>query len=65
MNYVAAAGQVPMLVNRYGGPVGVLGRLIGLGQEDTEDGLPWWSWVGVGVVIGGVATYAITNKFKR
>lgn len=60
----AAVGQVPAMLNRYGGPVGVLGRLIGIGQAEVKAGVPWWGWVGVGVVLGGVATYAITNKFK-
>ena len=60
--YAAAMGQVPAVLDRYGGPVGVLGRLIGLGQEEAEAGVPWWGWLGVGVVIGGVATYAVMNR---
>jgi len=65
MNYGAALGQVPGLMQNYGGPVGVVGRAIGLGQAELEAGIPWWGWLGVGVVVGGVLTYAARDKIQQ
>jgi hypothetical protein len=61
----AAFSQVGPMLGRYGGPVGVLGKVVGLGQEEVEAGVPWWAWLGVGVVAGGVFTYAVRDKLER
>jgi hypothetical protein len=53
------------MLDRYGGPVGVLGRLIGLSSDEVEEGIPWWGWLGVGAILGGVATYAISDRLKK
>lgn len=64
-SYFAAAQQLPPLLDRYGGPVGVLGKLVGLGQEEVEAGVPWWGWLGVGVFAGGIIAYSLRNKIEQ
>lgn len=59
-----AVAQLPTMLNRYGGPVGVVGRLVGLGTDEVEAGVPWWGWLGVGVVAGGIVVYAVRDKIK-
>lgn len=63
--YEAAAAQLPSLVNNYGGPLGLVGRLAGLGNEEIEAGVPWWAWFGIGMIAGGVVTYASREKIER
>lgn len=60
-----ALQQVGPLMGRYGGPVGVLGKAIGLGPDEIEAGAPWWAWLGVGAVVGGVLTYAARGHLER
>ena len=57
-----AANHAPQLIQRYGGPLGLAGKLLGLGQDEMEVGVPWWGWLGVGIVVGGVVTYAYREK---
>lgn len=63
--YAAAAQQVPVLMNKYGGPVGVLGKLVGIGRSEVEAGVPWWGWLGVGVITGGLVVYTFRDKLER
>lgn len=65
MNYQQAAQQVPALMDRYGGPVGVIGKLVGLGQEEVEAGVPWWGWLGVGAITGGLLVFTFRNKLEQ
>ena len=60
-----AANQAPNLMQNYGGPVGLAGKLLGLGKEEIDAGVPWWSWLGVGIVVGGIITYASREKLER
>lgn len=63
--YEMAAMQTPNMLRRYGGPLGLAGKIIGLGQDEVEAGIPWWAWLGVGALVGGVATYALRSKLER
>lgn len=60
--YQFATEQVPKLLVSHGGPVGLAGKLVGLGQEEIESGVPWWSWLGIGAIAGAVATLAICRR---
>jgi len=60
-----AANQTIPLLNRYGGPLGLLGKVVGLGQEDIENGIPWWGWAGVGFVAGSVVVFSLRDKLPR
>jgi hypothetical protein len=60
--FLAAAQHAPQMMDRYGGPVGLAGRAIGLSVEG-ETKLPWWAWLGVGAIVGGVG-FHILLKLK-
>jgi hypothetical protein len=53
------------MVDRYGGPLGLAGKLVGLGIDEMEAGPPWWCWFAIGALAGGAATYALRNKIER
>lgn len=58
--------QLPQqALHRYGGPAGLAGKIIGLGQDEIEAGIPWWSWCAVGVLAGGMIAYAARHKLER
>lgn len=54
-----------MAANRYGGPVGLAGKLIGFGQAEIEAGVPKWSWFALGMISGGVVVYALRGRIER
>lgn len=63
--YDIAAQQAPQLLQNYGGPLGLAGKLLGLGKDEVEAGVPWWSWFGVGILAGGLVTYALRHKIEK
>ena len=63
--YEFAASQAPDLINRYGGPLGLAGKLVGLGKDELKAGVPWWGWLGVGILAGGIATYASRHTLEK
>ena len=63
--YEIAAEQGPKLLNNYGGPLGLAGKLVGLGTEEMEAGIPWWTWLGIGMMAGGMVAYASRHKLER
>jgi hypothetical protein len=65
IEYIAAAQQVSPLLQRMGGPKGLLGRAIGLGPEEVKAGAPWWAWLGIGALLGGVTAYSLRHKLER
>lgn len=63
--YLMAAQQAPQMLKRYGGPVGLAGRALGLGQDELEAGIPWWAWMGIGALAGGIVTYSLRDRIER
>lgn len=63
--YTMAANQAPAMLNRYGGPLGLAGKLVGIGKEEMEAGIPWWSWLGVGMLAGGILAYSFRGRLER
>ncbi len=59
------AGQVGRLVDNYGGPMGLAGKVIGLGADEIDAGVPGWAWFGVGVMLGGATAYMLRHKIER
>lgn len=59
------ASQTGKLVDNYGGPVGLAGKIIGLGSDELDAGVPWWAWLGVGAIVGGAASYMLRNKIEK
>lgn len=60
-----AMQQAPGMLNQYGGPLGLAGKLIGLGKEEIEAGVPWWTWLGIGILAGGMITYSSRHTLER
>ena len=47
-----------------GGPLGIVGRMAGLGADEIEVGVPKWAWFGVGIVAGGIAMYFLRPRVE-
>jgi len=52
------------LVDSMGGPLGVLGRAMGLSQEQIEAGIPGWAWAATGLLGGIVVGYLLHDKIE-
>jgi hypothetical protein len=63
--YETAASHAPALLDRYGGPVGLAGKIVGLGQSEMKAGVPWWAWLGIGIMAGGIVTYSYRDRLER
>lgn len=61
--YRAAASIAPHL-GKLGGPLGLAGRLVGLGSDELEAGIPSWALLGVGVGVGAVAMYFLKDRVQ-
>lgn len=59
------AQNVGKMADRYGGPMGLAGKIIGLGTDEMEAGVPWWSWLLIGTMVGGATTFALRKKIER
>lgn len=53
------------MVNRYGGPIGLAGKIIGLGKEEIEAGVPGWAWFGLGCLVGGAVIFAARGRLEK
>jgi hypothetical protein len=69
-NLVAISGadrldQIEPVLNRFGGPKGLMGRMAGLGQAEIQAGIPGWAWFGVGVLAGGALVWLARDKVEK
>jgi len=62
---MAAAAVAESTLDSIGGPKGFLGRVVGLGTDELDAGVPGWAWLGIGVMVGGMLTYALRDKIER
>jgi len=51
-------------MDNVGGPMGLVGRAIGLGGDELEAGVPKWAWFGIGIVAGGIAMYFLRPRVE-
>lgn len=66
MNNVAphlVNGAIPVV--KGSGPMGLAGKIIGLGESELQVGLPWWSWLALGTVGGVALGYIYKEKIQR
>jgi len=52
------------LVDAMGGPLGLVGRAVGLSPDELEAGIPGWAWAFTGVVAGAVIGYLLHDKIQ-
>jgi hypothetical protein len=52
-------------VNAVGGPLGIVGRVVGLGQDEVAVGIPKWAWFGIGIVTGGIGCYLLHDRISK
>lgn len=45
-----------------GGPLGLVGRAVGLGADEIDAGIPGWAWFGMGAVGGAIAMYFLRDR---
>jgi hypothetical protein len=60
----AGAEALGPTMDNVGGPMGILGRAVGLGADEIGAGVPGWAWLGVGVVAGGIAMYFLRPRIE-
>jgi len=51
-------------MDNVGGPMGIVGRVIGLGADEIEAGVPKWAWLGIDFVAGGIAMYFLRPRVE-
>ncbi len=61
----AAANAAQSVVTDLGGPLGMVGRLTGLGADELDAGIPGWAWLGIGVVVGGGLAYTLRDRIQK
>ena len=61
----AAANAAQSVVTDLGGPLGMVGRLTGLGADELEAGIPGWAWLGIGVVAGAGLAYTLRDRIQK
>ncbi len=59
-----AAGALKPVLDGVGGPLGIVGRSVGLGADELDAGIPGWAWVGIGVVGGAIAMYFLRPRVE-
>lgn len=45
-----------------GGPLGLVGRAVGMGPDEIDAGIPGWAWFGIGAVGGAIAMYFLRDR---
>lgn len=72
MNIVALSGAqrqhvraAEQALDGLGGPMGLVGRVAGLGQDEMNARIPAWAWIGVGAIAGAAITYALKDRIAR
>lgn len=60
----SAAEVLGPAMDGVGGPIGLVGRAVGLGADEIDAGIPGWGWFGVGVVAGGIAMYFLRDRLR-
>jgi hypothetical protein len=58
------AEQAGPVVDSSGGPLGIVGRLCGLGEDELDVGVPGYGWFVVGVVVGAVGAFALHDRLR-
>jgi len=62
---IQAAEVAGSVFQATGGPLGLVGRVAGLGMDELDAGIPAWAWFGIGVVVGGVGAFLLREKISR
>jgi hypothetical protein len=63
-NAARAAEVMAPALDEIGGPIGLAGRLIGMGADEVDAGVPGWAWFGIGVVAGATAMYFLKDRVE-
>lgn len=57
-----AANVLGPAMDGAGGPLGLVGRAVGLGADELDAGIPGWAWFGIGLVAGGIGMYFLADR---
>jgi len=60
----AAAEVLGPAMDDVGGPLGIVGRAVGLGADEIDAGVPGWAWFGIGAVGGAITMYMLHDRLK-
>lgn len=61
---VSAAQVIGPAMDGLGGPLGIVGRAVGLGGDELDAGVPGWAWFGVGIIAGMGAMYFLQPRVE-
>lgn len=61
----AGFGAAEQVVTDLGGPGAIVGRILGLGEDEMDSGIPGWAWAGIGFLAGAAVMYVAHDKVKR
>jgi hypothetical protein len=59
------AGAATGVLDGLGGPMGLVGRVAGLGTDELEAGIPGWAWFAIGALVGAAATYHFRSNIEH
>ena len=62
---MAAAHAAQSVVTDLGGPLGVVGRVAGMGGDELDAGIPGWAWLGIGLVVGAGVAYTFRDRLEK
>lgn len=62
---VAAANAAGGVLGTLGGPGRILGRAVGLGDDEMDAGIPGWAWLVIGLAGGAIAAYTLRARIER
>ena len=48
-----------------GGPLGIVGRVIGMGSEEIQAGVPGWAWFAAGLFTGAGVAFVYREQMER
>ena len=63
-HYASAAEAFAPMMDRAGGPLGLIGRAVGMGGDELAAGVPKWAWFGIGIMAGAAGMYFVKDRVE-
>jgi hypothetical protein len=63
-NAAKAAEVLGPAMDGVGGPLGLVGRAVGMGADEIDAGVPGWAWFGIGVIAGSAVMFFLQPRVQ-